>query len=366
MNAAHSIYLGDIDRTISNSNLILLANSTHWFYVGQANIAVITSSGLDVKGNYYQNGVLKTFFDGNYNSLSNLPNLGSYVLTSSIVQDELSVNATNSNAVAAKVLSLTKDNIYANMNAALSGKANTSHTHDWSTITGKPTFFDGNYNSLSNLPNLGSYVLTSSIVQDELSVNATNSNAVAAKVLFSIKDTIYANMNAGLNGKANTSHTHDWSSITGKPTFFSGNYNDLSNKPVFFDGNYNNLSNLPNLSSYLTYANVETGAFSNDRWISSNTKITSVQFLKGIIDNLQVQLDAKASSFHTHDWSSITNKPSWDWSAFVSTILASGGNGNKLVINSGISGQSGLRLTQLAGQSGYLQINAAGDVILVS
>ena len=256
----NTLFLGDIDRSVPNSNTVLISD-TIWFYCGQANKAVITSSGLDVKGNYYQNGVLKTFFDGNYNSLSNLPNLGSYVLTSSIVQDELSINATNGNAVAAKVLFSMKDNIYANMNVGLSGKANVSHTHDWSTITGKPSLFDGNYDNLSNRPNLGSYVLTSSIVQDELSVNATNSNAVAAKVLFSMKDTIYANMNAGLSGKANASHTHDWNSITGKPSLFDGNYNnlsnrptlfsgsytDLSNKPVLFDGNYNNLSNKPTL-----------------------------------------------------------------------------------------------------------------------
>jgi hypothetical protein len=322
MNAAHSIYLGDIDRTISNSNLLLLANSTHWFYVGQANIAVITSSGLDVKGNYYQNGVLKTFFDGNYNSLSNLPNLGSYVLTSSIVQDELSVNATNSNAVAAKVLFSIKDTIYANMNSGLSGKANVSHTHDWSSITGKPTFFsgnyndlsnkpvffDGNYNSLSNLPNLGSYVLTSSIVQDELSVNATNSNAVAAKVLSSIKDTIYANMNSGLSGKANASHTHDWSSITGKPTFFSGNYNDLSNKPVFFDGNYNNLSNRPDLSGYLTQANVVTDSANVN---GTNLSPISSKLVYNYVNDLWGAVNSKAAATHTHDWSTITGKPTF-------------------------------------------------------
>jgi hypothetical protein len=40
-----------------------------------------------------------------------------------------------------------------------------------------------------------------------------------------------------------------WSSITDKPTLFSGNYADLSGKPTLFSGNYADLSGKPNLFS---------------------------------------------------------------------------------------------------------------------
>lgn len=40
-----------------------------------------------------------------------------------------------------------------------------------------------------------------------------------------------------------------WSMVTGKPTFFSGDYNDLINRPTLFDGDYGSLTNKPNLFS---------------------------------------------------------------------------------------------------------------------
>jgi hypothetical protein len=40
-----------------------------------------------------------------------------------------------------------------------------------------------------------------------------------------------------------------WANITGKPTFFSGSYNDLTNKPSLFSGSYTDLTNKPSLFS---------------------------------------------------------------------------------------------------------------------
>jgi hypothetical protein len=56
-------------------------------------------------------------------------------------------------------------------------------------------------------------------------------NPLAAADLISRCGTLETKVSSLESGKANISHTHDWSSISGKPTLFSGNYNDLSNKP---------------------------------------------------------------------------------------------------------------------------------------
>lgn len=47
--------------------------------------------------------------------------------------------------------------------------------------------------------------------------------------------------------KADNIHTHTWSSITGRPTLFSGAYADLTGKPNLFSGNYNELTNKPTI-----------------------------------------------------------------------------------------------------------------------
>lgn len=72
---------------------------------------------------------------------------------------------------------------------------------DWSEITGKPSFFNGDYNSLTNRPNLALYYL------------ASNPSGYISSV-----------------------PAQTWASITGKPAFApvstSGSYNDLINQPT--------------------------------------------------------------------------------------------------------------------------------------
>ena len=92
---------------------------------------------------------------------------------------------------------------------------------DYNSLTNRPNLFDGNYNSLTNKPNLAP-VATSGAYND-------------------------------LTGKPNLA-----------PVATSGNYNDLSNKPnlanVATSGNYNDLSNRPQIPQIP--ANVS--AFNND------------------------------------------------------------------------------------------------------
>jgi hypothetical protein len=164
-----------------------------------------------------------TFFDGNYNSLTNRPDLSAYLTWGNVVSDNANVNATNGNPIATKLVSIYVNDLW----GAVNSKANVNHTHDWSTITGKPAFFDGNYNNLSNRPNLSGYLTWANVVSDNANVNTTNGSPIATKLVSGYVNDLWA----AVNSKANVNHTHDWSTITGKPTFFDGNYNNLSNRP---------------------------------------------------------------------------------------------------------------------------------------
>ena len=113
--------------------------------------------------------------------------------------------------------------------ADLNGKADVVHTHDYDSITGKPTTFA------------------------PAAHNHTITNVTGLQAALDDKAST-----ADLNGKANAVHSHTYDSITGKPTSFT---------PA---------------AHVHTIANV-TG--------------------------LQAELDGKAATVHTHDYDSITGKP---------------------------------------------------------
>jgi hypothetical protein len=159
-------------------------------------------------------------FSGNYEDLSNKPNLfsGNYddLLNLPVLFDGSWVNLTGKPTFAA---------------VATSGSYN--------DLTNRPVVFDGNYNSLINKP-----------------------------VLFD------GNYNSLTNRPVLFDGT--WTNLSGKPSFSavatSGSYNDLSNRPVIFDGNYNSLINKPvifdgtwsSLSGKPSFATVATSGSYND------------------------------------------------------------------------------------------------------
>lgn len=59
----------------------------------------------------------------------------------------------------------------------------------------------------------------------------------------------YTEVRAEIALKSDIVHSHDWDSITSKPSFHSisvtGDYEELENKPVMFSGSYTDLSNKP-------------------------------------------------------------------------------------------------------------------------
>ena len=95
--------------------------------------------------------------------------------------------------------------------------------------------FDGNYNSLSNLPSLA----PSNAEQNVQS----NWNATSGDALILNKPTLFDGA---------------YSSLSGKPTLFDGDYDSLTNLPSLFDGAYSSLSGLPSLAPSNAEQNVQS------------------------------------------------------------------------------------------------------------
>ena len=106
------------------------------------------------------------------------------------------------------------------------------------------TLFDGDYNSLTNKPDLSVYQ--------------------------TIIGAFSGDYNDLYNKPALFSGSYD--DLTNKPIIFSGDYNDLTNKPDLslyqlkvdaFSGNYNDLVNLPDLSLYQLVSNAFSGSYTD-------------------------------------------------------------------------------------------------------
>ena len=199
---------------------------------------------VNVTGTYYINGVAiknfsgvyadltgkPTLFDGNYNSLINIPNLSLYQLIENAYTDTNTQTFLTNNGYAKITDIPAPPNLtpYQLIADAFSG--------NYDDLTGKPTLFDGNYNSLINKPNLSIY-----------STFSGNYNDLTGKpTLFD------GNYNSLIN--LPTLFNRDYNNLINLPTLFNGDYNSLINKPVLFNKDYNELQNLPNLSVYSTFS----------------------------------------------------------------------------------------------------------------
>jgi len=107
-------------------------------------------------------------------------------------------------------------------NFTISGEAGFSGDYD--DLINKPTLFDGTWNSLTGKPTL-------------LSQFTNNLGNYGNWITKAQGDTFYRNI----------TYVPDWTEITNKPTFFSGNYNDLTNKPT-----------IPNSTNYIQNQNTVT------------------------------------------------------------------------------------------------------------
>ena len=151
---------------------------------------------------------------------------------------------------------------------------------DYNDLTNKPTLFDGNYNSLSNRPNLAP-VATSGNYNDLINKPSipTTVGELANNVGYITLSQVPAQVNADWN--ATTGATQ----ILNKPTLFSGNYNDLTNKPTIPTVPAN-VSAFDNDAGYITSQDIpaiptvptNVSAFTNDAGYLTGYTETDPQF----------------------------------------------------------------------------------------
>ena len=211
----------------------------------------LTNKPTLFSGNYNDLTNKPTLFDGNYNSLSNKPNLSAVALSGSY-NDLLNKPSipTAVGELANNVGYITLSQVPAQVNA------------DWNATTGaaqilnKPTLFDGNYNSLSNRPNLAP-VATSGNYNDL--INKPTIPTVPTYVSAFTNDAGYLT-NFTETDPQFSAWDKDYNDLTNKPVLFDGDYNSLTNKPVLFDGDYNSLANTPPIPTVPS----NVSAFNND------------------------------------------------------------------------------------------------------
>ena len=200
--------------------------------------------------NYNNINNTPTLFSGDYNDLSNKPNL-STVATSGDYDDLLNLPTLSTVATSGDYNDLSNlPNLStvatSGAYADLTGKPNL-FSGDYDDLLNLPTLFSGDYNDLSNLPTLfsGDY-------NDLLNLPTLFSGAY---VDLTGKPTLFSGNYGDLNNKPNLSTVATsgaYADLTGKPTLFSGDYDDLLNLPTLFSGNYGDLNNKPNLSTVAT------------------------------------------------------------------------------------------------------------------
>lgn len=137
---------------------------------------------------------------------------------------------------------------------------------DYNNLSGTPSLFSGNYNDLTNRPNIAlgavkwtanhwllpggenTRYLAGDIVWDGGSIFVANYDNESLPT----NNTLYwTNIGAGkrLNIDGRDIPNILWDNILQKPTLFDGDYESLTSKPTIFDGAYSSLTGLPTLFS---------------------------------------------------------------------------------------------------------------------
>ncbi|MDI9872763.1 tail fiber protein, partial [Flectobacillus roseus] len=282
-------------------------------------------------------------------------------------------------------------------------KSDSNHTHNWDSITGKPAVFNillqensndkGIYNTVNfssgayNVVQVDGNVVRYHV--DVVNDDARWSNAITNPVSVAL-------VKSKIDGKADWGHTHHWDSIVGKPAFNislqenagdKGQYSTIN----FSSGAYNVVQVDGNVVRY------HVDVVNDDaRWSNAITNPVSVALVKS-------KIDGKADWGHTHNWDSITGKPSefnpsahsHHWDSISGKPFEFNGNvvstnfwfnskhGSVMdgmnyiqniqsdVVNSVSSSTSELRLNNIesyaksSAPSGYLTVNSNGKVVFV-
>src|SRR5210317_913753 len=208
-------------------------NAFLYYDVNAANISTRTDVVLNSKLEDYQ---LKTdAFSGNYDELTNKPNLLDYALNT-----DLDTELTNTSNYVKST-----SNVISNRITNLS----------YNDLNNLPTLFSGNYDELTNKPNLLDYVLDT-----DLDTELTNTS-----------------------------------------NYVKSTSNIISNRITNLS--YTDLNDLPNLSSYALSSYLDTEITHTSNYVKSTSNVISNRITDlsvGSINGLQDALDAKAGLDHTH------------------------------------------------------------------
>lgn len=156
------------------------------------------------------------------------------------------------------------------LNAAIGGKADKSHTHSQSQITGLSTALNGKANA--------THTHTTSDITDFATEMGKKANSSHTHTQAQV-----SGLSTALNGKANATHTHAQSDITGLSTALSGKA-DSSHKHTTAD-----------ITNFAT----EMGKKANTSHTHTQAQVTG----------LTTALNGKAAKSHTHTVSQITDYP---------------------------------------------------------
>lgn len=108
----------------------------------------------------------------------------------------------------------------------------------WIDIIDKPTTFAPAPHTIASHSDTTSYF--------------TGTKALTASVADSANAVTWTNVSSKPTYFPPDSHTQDWSTITGKPSFFSGNYSSLSGIPSSFNPSSHSISSHSDVTSYFT------------------------------------------------------------------------------------------------------------------
>lgn len=241
------------------------------------------------------NALLPTVFSGSYNDLIDQPDLTQYVTNVSLQQTLNNYQPT---------IDLSSYYTKTEVNALI------------------PVTFSGDYNDLTNTPDLSVYALKTEIPtiptvptdisqltdlqgllgQADLTGYATTAyvtNQLSAYqpltdlTVYATKTYVDANTFSG-----------SYNDLTDKPVMFSGNYNDLYNKPAIFSGNYNDLYNQPTIPSTdglasISYVDQQIANVSSGGSVDLSSYVTETE-LTTALANYQPTIDLSNYATQTY------------------------------------------------------------------
>jgi hypothetical protein len=162
--------------------------------------SVDLSKYVSFSGSYNDLTDTPTLFNGDYNSLTNLPDLTQYVSRTEILNGTLSIDVNNTGDLYGSVYSDAGNLLVDGANGTIS----------YSVLVDTPTLFDGDYNSLTNLPDLTQYVSTTDLNNGTLTVDVTNNGNLYGSVYSDAGDLLVDGANGTISYNVLTDVPNDF------------------------------------------------------------------------------------------------------------------------------------------------------------